>query len=86
MNENKTNFFPYRKIPLICPGHIYGQKTNLMGPFEGNRGGGAYIWEEKHLNLQSVATNVENNVYNKDKLQRRFEDSQKHLRCVSLHQ
>ena len=30
----------YRKIPLICPGRIYRQRTNLTGLFSGRR---AYI-------------------------------------------
>ena len=43
------------KILLICPGHIYGQRTNLMGLYVGVEGEGrlgTYIWEEKHFNLQ----------------------------------
>ena len=42
----------YRKIPLIRPGRIYGQRINLIGLYSGE--GGAYIREEKHVNLQSV--------------------------------
>ena len=41
----------YRKIPLIRPGRIYGQRTNLMGLYMGWRGGD-YIREEKRFNLQ----------------------------------
>ena len=41
----------YRKIPLICPGHIYGQRKNLMGLYSGS--GGLYL-KEKDFNLQSV--------------------------------
>ena len=29
----------YRKIPLIRPGHIYGQRANLMGLYSGGEGG-----------------------------------------------
>ena len=43
----------YCKIPLICPGHIYRQRTSLMGLYLGAYIQGAYIWEEKHFNLQS---------------------------------
>ena len=45
----------YGKIPLIPPGHIYGQRTNLMGLYSGNGLGlvygiwAAYIREEKLL-------------------------------------
>ena len=41
----------YRQLPLIVPGSIYGQRTNLMVlyPGRGGRGtrGWAYIREEK---------------------------------------
>ena len=32
----------YRKIPLICPGRIHGQRTNLMGLYSGRGGGLIY--------------------------------------------
>ena len=38
----------YRKIPLRCPEHIYGQRT--VGLYSGRWGGGAYIREENHFN------------------------------------
>ena len=41
----------YRIILLICPEHIYEQRTNLLGR---GGGGGSYIQEEKYFNLQSV--------------------------------
>ena len=45
----------YRKIPLIRPGRIYGQRTYSIGLYSGWGGGaGAYIWEEKQVNLQLV--------------------------------
>ena len=40
----------YRKIPLIRPGHVYGQKT-IHGPIFGE---GTFIRVEKHFNLQSA--------------------------------
>ena len=43
----------YREIPLTHPERIYGQRTNLMGQYSRGKGG-AYIREEKHLNLQPV--------------------------------
>ena len=45
----------YRKIPLIRPGRIYGQRKTLMGLYSGGLlYGGPYIREEKHFNLQSA--------------------------------
>ena len=56
----KNEQLTYRKIPLIHPGRIDGQRTNSMGLYSGGWGGagrigaGAYIREEKHFNFQSV--------------------------------
>ena len=36
-------FTTYRKIPLIRPGRIYGQRTNLMGLYSGVGGGGGVV-------------------------------------------
>ena len=51
-------FYSYRTndLPLLRPGRIYGQRTNLMGLYSrgGLHTGGAYIREEKHFNVQSV--------------------------------
>ena len=47
----------YRKIPLKRPGHIYGQRANLMGLYLGGAyiwGRGAHVWEERHFNLHIV--------------------------------
>ena len=57
LNEHKI--LRHRKIPLIRPGRIYRQRTNLIGLYLGGGGEGlyttgAYIREEKHFNLQSV--------------------------------
>ena len=50
----KLHNITYRKIPLISPGFIYEQGTNLMGLYSGEGMGRAYIQEEKHFNFQSV--------------------------------
>ena len=39
----------YRKIPLIRPRRIFGQRTNLMGLYSG-----AYIFERKNLSICSL--------------------------------
>ena len=55
--QSQEGHFPmkYRKIPLIRPGCIYGQRKNLMDLYLGVLyTGGAYTRKEKHFNLQSV--------------------------------
>ena len=44
----------YRKILLIRPGCTDKQRSNLMAYIWGAYIEEAYIWEEKHFNLQSV--------------------------------
>ena len=38
-----STIYKYRKIPLIPPGRVYGQRANLMGLYSGE--GGDYIPE-----------------------------------------
>ena len=50
MNENTI----YRKIPLIRPGRIYGQRTNLMDLYSGGGGlvyGGGFIFGRKNNSI-----------------------------------
>ena len=42
--------FKYRKTQLICPGRIYGQRTNLMGLYSGG-GGGGLIFRRKNASI-----------------------------------
>ena len=43
-SKSTLKLMQYRKILLIRPGRIYGQKTNLMGLFFGGEGGGWVVW------------------------------------------
>lgn len=51
--KSKLHNITYCKILLIHPGHIYRQRTNLIGLYLGEGLGGGLYSGGNHLNLQS---------------------------------
>ena len=51
--KSKLHNITYCKILLIHPGHIYRQRTNLIGLNWGGGWGGGLYSGGNHLNLQS---------------------------------
>ena len=73
----------YRKIPLIRPGHIYGQRANLMGLYSGGLYTGGLYWGRKNNSICILLTFVS---FFQSSIKHVFRYFSRHARCeIQIH-
>ena len=73
----------YRKIPLIRPGHIYGQRANLMGLYSGGLYTGGLYWGRKNNSIRIFLTFVS---FFQSSIKHVFRYFSRHARCeIQIH-